>query len=236
LPTPRLLIADDTPPSLRFFAEALGALAHCTLACDGGEAVRLALAGRFDLLLLDARMPVLGGAAVLAMVRGSEGPSRAAPALATTADADPHAHARLRAAGFDAVLPKPTGVAALRATVARHLPAVAAEAAGAIDDAGARAAAGGDARIVAALRGLLAGELDALPGELAAISARGDRAALGESLHRLDASAGFCGVPGLAHAVALLRRALAARAPEWPQAAVERFLADVAALRRLLPG
>jgi CheY-like chemotaxis protein len=232
MPTPRLLVADDNPTSLRFFVDALGDLAACTTAQDGAEALRAGLTHAFDLLLLDARMPVLGGAAVLEALRGEAGPSRGAPALATTAEPGSGAHAALLAAGFAAVLSKPIGVRALRDAVAARLGIVASGTA--LDEEHALAAAGGDAGIVAALRVLLAGELDALPGEVAAIDAGRDADALHERLHRLDASAGFCGVPMLATASASLRRALADCAPEWPREAIGLFLSDVACARDCL--
>ncbi|NCT66277.1 MAG: response regulator [Rhodanobacteraceae bacterium] len=234
MPMPCVLVADDNPLSLRFFAEALAACG-CTYAtaADGVEAVAHAQAGAFDLLLFDARMPRLDGAAALAHLRARPGPSQHAPAVATTAAPDDAVHAALHAAGFAQVLLKPITIEALRAALAGHLPSVALAAdAGGLDDAQALRAAGGDAAIVAALRGLLAAELDALPGELAAFGAQHDTAALRDRLHRLDASAGFCGVPLLTQAAARLRAALEASA--WPDADIAAFLARCAQARMLL--
>ncbi|HEU4665313.1 MAG TPA: response regulator [Dokdonella sp.] len=102
----------------------------------------------------------------------------------------------------------------------------------ALDDEQARRAAGGDAQIVSALRGLFVAELEALPAEIEALSAREDRAALRDRLHRLDASAGFCGVPALVAAAALLRGQL--EAAQWPDAGVADFLAACARARQRL--
>jgi CheY-like chemotaxis protein/HPt (histidine-containing phosphotransfer) domain-containing protein len=224
--TPRILVADDNPPSLRFFAEAL-ALAgfECLQAADGGSAVQLAQAHALDLLLLDARMPGLDGTATLAAIRAGPGASRHAPALATTADADPVQHAMLRAAGFAEVLAKPIAVAALRAALARHLPAatVSDSAGNGMDRRQALRAVGGNRATAAALRELFLRELDDLPRELAGIVQAGDHAALRDRLHRLDASAGFCGAPAVVQATARLRTA-AAGTP-WPPAALAAFLA-----------
>jgi len=231
LPPRRILVADDNPLTLRFFAAALARLG-CTAAAaaDGEEAAAEAGRAAYDLLLLDARMPRLDGAQALKRIRACPGPSRQTPALATTADADPAAHEALRAAGFAEVLVKPLGLEAVAAALARHLAAAGDDA---LDDAQALAAAGGDPAILAALRGLFANELDALPQELAAIARRGDAAALRERLHRLEASAGFCGAPALQRAAVRLRGQLGA--DPWPQAGVEAFLACCARVRARLP-
>ena len=230
--TPRILVADDNPPSLRFFAEAL-ALAgfECLQAGDGTRAVQLAQAHALDLLLLDARMPGLDGAATLAAIRAGPSASRHAPALATTADADPAQHAMLRAAGFAEVLAKPIAVVALRAALARHLPAatVSDSAGNGMDRRQALRAVGGNRATAAALRELFLRELDDLPRELAGIVQAGDHAALCDRLHRLDASAGFCGAPAVVQATARLRTAVAGT--PWPPAALAAFLAVCARVR-----
>ncbi|MGN6519225.1 MAG: response regulator [Dokdonella sp.] len=252
---PRILVADDNPLSLRFLADALAdAGVEVAEADDGPAAVRLAKERAFDLLLLDARMPGLDGAAALARIRADSGPSRHAIALATTADDSAGTTAALREHGFAAVLPKPLSIDALRAAVASHLrtaafavherPARAARVEDradedradddALDDEQARRAAGGDQAIVAALRGLLVTELEALPAEVAAMAARDDRPALLERLHRLDASAGFCGVPALVAASARLRGRLGDE--DWPGAGMADFLAACDRARERLSG
>src|SRR5689334_21532304 len=50
---PNILVADDNPVSLAFFADALAALGMSSeLACDGVETVERAMRTQFDLLLL----------------------------------------------------------------------------------------------------------------------------------------------------------------------------------------
>lgn len=252
MPTPRMLIADDNPLSLRFLSDALALLGveHAT-AADGSQALAAAQRDSFDLLLLDARMPGHGGAQVLARVRAHAGPSQYATALATTADNAPATHAALRDAGFVDVLLKPLSIDTLRSALARHVQVPSATPVGddcgtqeprpvaaepglseRLDDRQALAAVGGDAAIVAALRGLFAIELDALPAELAAITERRDAEALRERLHRLDASAGFCGAPALQRAASTLRVAL--DAPAWPNSAIADFLGTCARVRAML--
>ena len=237
---PNILVADDNPVSLRFFADALATLGVSSeLARDGIETVAHAGRTRFDLLLLDARMPGLDGSEALARIRGETGPSQNAPALATTAEAGEAARSRLVEAGFAGVIAKPVSIDALRTALARYLPDIGGGAppaqAGAdgLDDARALAATGGDASIVVALRGLLIAELDALPVEIADFSTRGDVTALRDRLHRLDASAGFCGAPALGDACAALRAALDTGA-QWPAAATDAFLSACADVRARL--
>lgn len=211
-----LLIADDNPLSLQFLRDAAQQLGHsCAEAADGEAALRRAQAERFDVLLLDLRMPGLGGLAVLQQLRASaRAASREARALATTAEPDAALRTTLQAADFDGVLAKPLDIAALQralspAGVAEPaapyaLPA-AAEAMALLDDALALRNLG-SADSMHALRRLFRLELEALPGEIAAALAHGDTAVLTERLHKLCASASFCGAPRLDQACRTLRR------------------------------
>jgi CheY-like chemotaxis protein len=237
---PKVLVADDNPLTLRFFAEALRACGvECIDATDGVVALERARATAFDLLIFDARMPRLDGAGALAGIRAGNGPSQHATALATTADNDPATRATLRRSGFADVLVKPLGIDALRTALSRHLPMAtpnartdSANVEAWLDDRQALAAAGGDHAIVATLRGLFARELEALPNEIEAISRCKDATALRDRLHRLDASAGFCGVPILVREAATLRTMLDAAA--WPNDAIAAFLAASGRVRALL--
>ena len=225
---PRILIADDNPLSLHFFAEALNRLGFdLVLATDGVIAAERAAAARFNLLLLDARMPQLDGSGALARIRAQSGPSQTAIAWATTADDSATTRADLIGAGFSDVLIKPLGIDALRSALRRCFPVASTPSnihvdSALLDNRQALTAAGGDAAIVAALRGLLLVELGGLPEEMHAMAQHGDANALRERLHRLDASAGFCGVPALARASAQLRAA--ADAPTWSASPLAAFL------------
>lgn len=227
---PRILVADDNPLSLRFLVAALAVPGiECSEAADGDAAVELALARRHDLLLLDARMPGCNGADALARIRARAGPSRDAIAIATTADDDGATRAGLLARGFSLVLGKPMAAEALLDAVRRQLPlAVAEDPPAWIDEAQALRVAGGDPAIAAALRGLLAQELDILPDELRRFAEQSDPAALRERLHRLDASAGICGVVQLREAVARVRSGL--DEARWP---VSELAALVDTVRRV---
>src|SRR5690242_4990965 len=114
--SPRVLLAEDDPVSLEFLAAALRELGcEVEAVADGNEASTAALEQRFDLLILDHRMPGLDGDRVLEITRANpHGPNQAVPAIATTADPDPQLHRRLRNAGFQCVLLKPSSKSRLR--------------------------------------------------------------------------------------------------------------------------
>ena len=79
---------------------------------------------RYDLILMDLRLPDIDGLEVVRRIRRSEGAHRT-PILALSADALPE-HMRLsRLAGVDAHLAKPFTSASLRAAVEAHLAAAA---------------------------------------------------------------------------------------------------------------
>lgn len=215
-----LLIADDNPLSLHFLADAVGELGHrCDTAADGAAALALARRHRYERLLLDVHMPVLDGPGVLQQLRADvTAASRDAVALATSADVDTALRQRLCAAGFAEVLAKPIDLAGLRRALGAADGGVAAEpgphatdTAPLIDDEAACRSLG-SADTVAALRALFRRELDALADELAICLAAQDNEGLRERLHKLCASAGFCGAPRLEQAARRLRSRLAATA------------------------
>ncbi len=66
----RILIAEDDPLISSFLEKGLGAAGHTTrVAEDGEQATQLALAGDFDLVLLDMALPKREGAEVLLELR-----------------------------------------------------------------------------------------------------------------------------------------------------------------------
>lgn len=232
---PTILIADDNPLSLRFFADAVAASGHeSEAAADGETAVALAANRAFDLLLLDARMPGLDGEQTLRRIREGDGPSKRTTAIATTA-AERNAYPALLTAGFTEVIGKPISLPALRSLLERHL----GEAPCAADPpllGHANVGAGFDAdpAILGALRELFAMELDALPQEIAAYASNRDLTGLRDRLHRLDASAGFCAAPALAQASQAVRQRLDAGS-EWPRTEVAWLLDCSARTRAALP-
>jgi CheY-like chemotaxis protein len=230
----RVLVADDNPVSLAFLRDAIALAGHeVTTAGDGAAAVALAATRRFELILLDMRMPRVDGPEALRRIRAAPGPSRQAAALATSADAG-ISRATLVAAGFEDVLVKPVALDVVHAMLERYLGAETTASGVLLDESMAAQKTGGDAAIVAALRKLLAAELDALPGEVHLFERDADTAALRDRLHRLEASAGFCGASALALAIDRLRDRLE-RDSVWPEPAVADLL-RVSAETRLALG
>ena len=204
---PRILLAEDDPVSLEFLAAALRELGcEVEAVADGDEASIAVLEQRFDLLVLDHRMPGLDGDRVLEITRANpSGPNRGVPAIATTADPDPQLHRRLRKAGFHSVLLKPSNKSRLRDALHGLGLAGDTNEPTLLDDQAGLAASGSE-EILSALRSLFATELDTLAREFDALLR--DRAALGERLHRLRAACGFCGAVSLQTAAAELSDAL----------------------------
>ncbi len=231
-PMALILVADDNPLSLHFLAEAITLAGHATvLAEDGSVALALADARSFDLIMLDARMPGLNGSEVLSAIRSEQHLNRKTPTLVTTAEASADRD-RLISSGFTDVLYKPVGISDLHALLKRHLPKLSNEVE-LLNESMASEATGGNASIIAALRGLFAGELDEIPDELKQFAADEDRPALLDRLHRLDASAGFCGAPVLALAIKTLRARLDSES-SWPTSGIADFLSDCIKTRAAL--
>ncbi len=197
---PRILLAEDDPVSRAFLVESLqGCRIEVIAVGAGDDALAAARRERFDLLILDHRLPGWDGDRVLTMLRAdASAASQSVAAIATTADPDPDVHARLRDACFAYVLVKPMDAASLRETlcglgvIVASLPLD--------NDAG--LAASGSAEALRALRGLFAAELSTLDIELETL--RRDPVALSQRLHRLRAACGFCGAKALDDAAAAL--------------------------------
>lgn len=200
----RVLVADDDPASRRFLGDGLRLLGADPHECaDGAAAIDHARRETFDLLLLDCRMPGAGARQILAALRNDPGARSAhSPAVATSAELDPADEAQLLAAGFSDVLRKPCGLAALQRLLLLADPGGTEPL---LDD-GAALVSVGDLGTMLALRGLLREELASLHGELDGRGA--GMAALGERLHRLRSSCGFCGATALGAEVIRLQRQL----------------------------
>jgi CheY-like chemotaxis protein len=103
-----ILIVDDNATN-RMVAEALCEMFDCTSeqVVDGVEAVEAAKSGRFDLILMDIKMPRMDGVAATRAIRELPGRAGSAPIVALTANADPADVATYIAAGMQDVVEKP---------------------------------------------------------------------------------------------------------------------------------
>lgn len=217
---PRLLIVDDEAICRRAVADLAEALGlSCDCAADGLSGLALARQQRYDLLLIDWRMPGLTGSELMEALRSdpSAASARSTMVLVTGEAID---FDRERARGFDAVLAKPLTPAQLGALLGQApLPAAAGAYAAPLpllDDAAALAALGGNRELLDSLRQMLAAELHVDLARLPVQLAEGAVAAMRERLHQLTGGARYCGASALAEAADQLRQTLKAGLPGLP--------------------
>jgi len=103
-----VLIVDDNATN-RMVAQTLCEMFGCSSeAIDNGEdAVEAVTTGRFDLVLMDIKMPGIDGVEATRRIRSGGGPASQAPILALTANADPADAAFYRMCGMNGVVEKP---------------------------------------------------------------------------------------------------------------------------------
>ena len=119
-----VLIVDDNPTN-RMVALTLCEMFGCSCeAVDSGEAAVEAVAGgRFDLVLMDIKMPGIDGVEATRRIRAGGGPGARAPILALTANADPADAAFYRSCGMNGVVEKPIKPERLLAAISSVLQA-----------------------------------------------------------------------------------------------------------------
>lgn len=116
------LVVDDNQLNSRLVALFLKRLGWQTHSVDTGEAALAALREqRYDLVLLDLRLPQMSGEQVCRCIRDELG-FAALPVIAYTAHSMPEEKARILASGFDGLLVKPLAFSDLRAALAEHAP------------------------------------------------------------------------------------------------------------------
>jgi CheY-like chemotaxis protein len=103
-----VLVVDDNATN-RMVAEALCEMFECTCECveDGVEAVEAARSARFDLILMDIRMPRMDGVEATRAIRAMGGQAGAVPIIALTANADPEDAQSYIDSGMQSVVEKP---------------------------------------------------------------------------------------------------------------------------------
>lgn len=103
-----ILVVDDNATN-RMVAQSLVEMFECTseAAEDGVEAVEFARTGRFDLILMDIKMPRMDGVEATRAIRAMPPGIGDIPIIALTANADPEDAAGYLAAGMNGVVEKP---------------------------------------------------------------------------------------------------------------------------------
>lgn len=123
-PEPRnLLLADDDEINrdiVRHFLSGIGAL-QLTESTDGRAALLLCLTQRFDLLILDLRLPGIGGDRIARHLRGSSNPNSTTPIILSTAMAQDEIGPALAECPHDRFLGKPFSRDDLLSVVGREL-------------------------------------------------------------------------------------------------------------------
>jgi two-component system, chemotaxis family, chemotaxis protein CheY len=117
----RILAADDSASMRDMVKMSLGSAGfEVTAAADGEEALRLAAASPFDLVLLDVNMPVRDGFDVTRALR-ADPQYRNTPILMLTTESSPDRKREGKTAGATGWIVKPFDPAQLIATVHRVL-------------------------------------------------------------------------------------------------------------------
>lgn len=218
----RVLVADDNPFGRDMVAAMMTAPGlFLDLADDGIQASALAAQNRYDLILLDRRMPGLDGSQALAAIRQDEARRGLppVPVVVMTAGMPGKVRADFIAEGFTDYLAKPFSRTNLSELLARHLPGVT----GSIP--GQPALAVADATIIAHCKA------DAAKLAEAIAEARADDA--GHLAHRLKGIGMVFTMPALANAAEAIETTLAGSGNASPLqlASLDNALTDEA--RRL---
>ena len=123
-PDAHILIVDDTKMNLTVVVNLLkNTKMNIDTAYSGAGAVALAEINRYDLILMDQRMPEMDGTEALHTIRDSEnGASKGSPVICLTADAVVGARERYLNEGFTDFLTKPIDSYALEKMIIKYLP------------------------------------------------------------------------------------------------------------------
>jgi CheY-like chemotaxis protein len=118
---PRVLVADDDAVNQRLAVRLLERLGcRADVVADGAEALEALSRIRYDIVLMDCRMPGVDGYEATRLIRSS--PAREVAIVALTANALPGERERCLAAGMDDHLVKPVAREALAAALRRWVP------------------------------------------------------------------------------------------------------------------
>ena len=118
----KILIVDDSPTNRIVAAEMLQEFeATIDMACDGLEAVIAATQFRYDLILMDMRMPEMDGLQATKAIRSLSGERSGVPIIAFTANAYPEDVKACMEAGMVDFISKPVRKCALLDVIVRAL-------------------------------------------------------------------------------------------------------------------
>ncbi len=123
-PDAHILIVDDTKMNLMV---AVGLLKHTRMQIDtalsGADAIKLAGKNKYDIILMDQRMPEMDGVEAMKHIREENcGPNAQTPFICLTADAVNGARERYLSEGFTDYLTKPIDYKAFERAMLAYLP------------------------------------------------------------------------------------------------------------------
>jgi len=117
----RILLVEDSPDTLEMLRLAFESRGHAVAACESAEeALRVAEAGRFDIIVSDIGLPRIDGYELIGRLR-SLPQLRGVPAVALTGYAGPRDAETALEAGFDAHVAKPVDPSALAEQIAEFV-------------------------------------------------------------------------------------------------------------------
>ncbi len=110
----RVLYVDDNESNRALITAVLSAQGiDCHTADDGQQGFEAALAGGWDLILMDIQMPVMNGVEATRAIRALSGPAAAVPIIAVTANTLDDQLEEYAEAGMNDVIAKPVDIAEL---------------------------------------------------------------------------------------------------------------------------
>ncbi|MCP4572703.1 MAG: response regulator [bacterium] len=121
----RVLLVEDNLVNQKVAMRFLAKLGHeVEVANDGEEGYAMAVAGTYDLVLMDCQMPVLDGYEATRKLRNAAGAAADVPVVALTAHAMVGDRQKCLAAGMNDYLTKPLKMATLTACIEKWVPGV----------------------------------------------------------------------------------------------------------------
>lgn len=236
----RILIADDNEINRAFLIGVLRSFQHeIAEAEDGNAAISRCREQRFDIVLMDIRMPGVDGIQATQRIRDIPGYEQT-PIVALTADLQVRQRDALMAHGFAATLAKPVSrqilLDVLSSCVDGAPPPAPEPDPGEppIDRQIALSATGGNRELVERLTDMLARELAQFEPAIAAAMDDKQLDSAREMVHKLRASAGYCGAGPLQSAAAAFEEALSAGDAKEIDRRRAPFEREISRLRRYL--
>jgi PAS domain S-box-containing protein len=241
----RVLVAEDNSVNQKLLSRLLEKQGHSVLIAENGRrAVEEFAQKRFDLVLMDVEMPLIGGLEATEMIREQElGRGEHTPIIAMTAYVLDGDRERCLKAGMDSYLPKPVRAAELYALIGKFFPRLRESPApheapangdhqDVVDRQALAARFEGDRELITAVTGLFLKEYPHLLASLRAAIEKEDALAVEQAAHKLKSSVGNFSAP---EALEIAQRIEELGRENHLESAPEAFRALEVALNRLKP-